>query len=127
LLPVQQQNTASTATTTRIDLRIEGTPLGLRCASRVAIGTSVRIELQHHRHVCVTPDPHDHPRVDFQSHQQRCAGPPRIVNRHLADTALMASSSETPAEGPWLASGLQGILPTPWSASSPNGRSHLVG
>jgi len=79
LLPVQQQNTASTATKTRIDLRIEGAPPSLRRASRVAIGTSVRIDLQRHRHVCVTPDPHDHPRVDFLVHQQRCAGPPRVV------------------------------------------------
>ena len=38
LLPVQQQNTASTATKTRIDLRIEGAPPSLRFASRVAIG-----------------------------------------------------------------------------------------
>jgi hypothetical protein len=59
-LPVQQQDTASTATKTRIDLRLEGTPTSMRCASRVAIGigigigTSVRIDLQRHRHVCVT-------------------------------------------------------------------------
>jgi len=79
LLPVQQQNTANTATKTRIDLRIEWAPLSLRCASRVAIGTSVRTDLQRHRHVCVTRDPHDHPLVDFQVHQQRCASPPRIV------------------------------------------------
>jgi hypothetical protein len=48
------------------------------------------------------PDPHDHLRVDFQIHQQRCAGPPRIVNRHVADTGLIASSSKTPVEGPWI-------------------------
>ena len=74
MLPVQQQNAASTATTTRIDLRIEGAPLSLRCASRGAIGTSVRIDPQ----------------------------------RRLTVRGLRA-------------------LPTPWSASSPTGRSHLVG
>ena len=105
-LPVQQQNTASTATKTRIDLRIEGTPTSLRCASRVAIGTSVRIDLQRHRHVCVTQVPHDHPRVDFQIHQQRCAGPPRIVNRHVAEIGLVASSSKAPVEGPWIVLGV---------------------
>jgi hypothetical protein len=35
LLPVQQQNTASTATTTRFDLRLERAPPSLRCASQV--------------------------------------------------------------------------------------------
>ena len=89
--PVQQQNTASTATKTRIDPRIEGAP-SLRSASCVAIGTSVRIDLQRHRHVCLASDPHDHPRVDFQVHQQRCASPPRVVNGHLADTGLVTSS-----------------------------------
>jgi hypothetical protein len=74
LLPVQQQNAASTATTTRIDLRIEGAPLSLRCASRGAIGTSVRTDPQ----------------------------------RRLTVRGLRA-------------------LPTPWSASSPTGRSHFVG
>ena len=102
MLPVQQQNTASTATKTRIDLRIAGGSPNLRCASRVAIGASVRIDLQRHRHVRVTKDPHEHPRVDFQIHQQRCAGPPRIVNRHVADTGLIAASSKTPVEGPWI-------------------------
>jgi hypothetical protein len=76
--------------------------LSLRRASLVAIGASVRIDLLRHQHVCVTPDPHDHPRMDFQSGQQRCAGPPRIVNRHVADTGLIASSCETPVEGPWI-------------------------
>ena len=52
----------------------------------------VRIDLQRHRHVCVAQDPHDRPRVDFKIHQQRCAGPPRVVNRHLADTGLVTSS-----------------------------------
>jgi len=102
LLPVQQQNTASTATKTRIDLRIEGAPLSLRRASLVAIGTSVRIDFQRHRHVCVAQDPHDHPRVDFQIHQQRCAGLPRVVNRHVANIGLVASGSKTPVEGPWI-------------------------
>src|ERR1035437_1492656 len=45
----------------------------------------VRIDLQRHRHVCVAPDPHDHPRADFHVHQQRCASPPRVVNRHVVD------------------------------------------
>jgi hypothetical protein len=40
--------------------------------------------------------------VDFQIHQQRCAGPPCIVNRHVADIGLVASSSDTPVEGPWI-------------------------
>jgi hypothetical protein len=40
----------------------------------------------------VAQDPHDRPRVDFKIHQQRCAGPPRVVNRHLADTGLVTSS-----------------------------------
>jgi hypothetical protein len=57
-----------------IDLRSEGASLSLRCASRVAIGTSIRIDLQ----------------------------------RRLRVRGERA-------------------LPTPWSASSPNGRSHLVG
>lgn len=80
MLPVQQQNTASTAAKTRFDLIIEKPPPSLRCTSRVAIGTNFRMDLQRHRHVCVRTDPPDHRRVDFQIHQQRCASPPRIVN-----------------------------------------------
>jgi hypothetical protein len=97
---VQQQNTASTATKTRIDLRIERGSPSLRCASRVAIGTSVRIDLQRHRHVRLTPDPHEHPRVDFQVNRQRRARPPRVVHHQVADTGLAASSSKTPVGGP---------------------------
>jgi hypothetical protein len=52
----------------------------------------VRIDLQRHRQVCVAQDPHDRPRVDFQIHHQRCPSPPRVVNRHLADTRLVTSS-----------------------------------
>ena len=70
--PVQQRRRGLTCAS-------EGAPPSLRRASRVAIGTSVRIDLQRHRHVCVTQVPHDHPRVDFLVHQQRCAGPPRVV------------------------------------------------
>jgi len=50
----------------------------LRFAGRHRAG--VRVDLQRHRHVYVTPDPHDHPRVDFQIRQQRCASPSCIVN-----------------------------------------------
>ena len=45
--------------------------------------------------------PHDHPRVDFQGREQRCAGPPRVVNRQVA-AGLIASSSKAPVEGPWI-------------------------
>jgi len=34
--------------------------------------------------------------VDFHVHQQRCASPPRVVNRQVADTGLAASSSGAP-------------------------------
>ena len=56
----------------------------LRFARRHRAG--VRIDLQRHRHVCGAPDPHDHPLVDIHVHQQRCASPPRVVNRrHVVD------------------------------------------
>jgi hypothetical protein len=41
-------------------------------------------------------------RVDFQGRQQRCAGPPRVVNRYVAGTGLIAWSRRAPAEGPWI-------------------------
>jgi hypothetical protein len=47
----------------------------------------------------VTPDPHDHPLVDFHVHQRRGASPPRLVNRQVADTGLTASRSRTPVDG----------------------------
>ena len=68
------------------------------------------------------------PLMDFQVHQQRCAGPPRIVNRHVADAGLIASSSKTPAEGlrvrrstrvPWLP------VNTRWTAQSGDAGSRL--
>ena len=124
MLPVPQRNTASTATNPNSDLLIEQAPPAsfalssdeeaaegkcqiehskgspnLRCSSRGAIRTSVQIDLQRPRHVRLTPDPPDHPRADFHVHQQRCAGPPRVVNRQVADAGLAASRSRKPVEG----------------------------
>lgn len=86
-----------------------------RCPARVALA-GVRIELPRHRSVCVAPDPHDRPLVDFLVHQQRCASRPRVAIRHVADTALAASSSKAPVKGsripggPWLQQALGGPL-----------------
>jgi hypothetical protein len=35
---------------------------------------------------------HDHQRMDFHIHQQRCPSPPCVVNRHLAETGVVTSS-----------------------------------
>jgi transcriptional regulator with GAF, ATPase, and Fis domain len=63
-------------------------------AQRFAGGrrAGVRVDLQRHRHVCVTQDSHDHPRVDFQIHQKRCARPPRVVNRPRSDAQVASGS-----------------------------------
>jgi hypothetical protein len=61
LRPVQQQ----TRTLTCASKGLPQPALGF--AGRHRAG--VRIDLQRHRHVCVTPDPHDHPRVNFQNGQ----------------------------------------------------------
>jgi len=64
----------------------------------IAIGTSVRIDRQRHRHVHVTKAPHEHPRVDFQIHQQRCGWTETVwfgagSGCSLYNTALAAASS----------------------------------
>lgn len=64
----------------------------------------IRIDPQRHRHVCLAPDPREHPRWTSTS-TSSVAQVPRVVNRHMVNTRWSAPSMPArsrPSRTTWL-------------------------